>query len=160
MKHNTTELIFSALFGIFAAAAVLALLGAIATLLGGCASIHQSAATTQPVSNPFSNVNAVVYHSQKALEGINVLSFIAALAGVGLAVYGLITADSPLERIGLLVGTIAGVIALGTLLGIIALPFAPWVLLIGVVGGAGYGAYLLIHKYVSPKPAVLTTPKA
>jgi hypothetical protein len=46
-------------------------------------------------------------------------------------------------------------VALGTLAGIIALPFAPWVLLIGVAGGAGYGAYLLYEKHIVKKSAVV-----
>ena len=131
---------------------------AVMILMYGCAvTPAQHVATTQPVDHPFAAINAVIHHSQKVLEPINILAFIASLAGLALTVYGVFTADHPLERIGLLVATIAGVIALGTLAGIIALPFAPWVFMIGTGYGTGYGGYLIYKKYSVKK--ALTPPK-
>jgi hypothetical protein len=132
--------------------------GLVGEVLGGCAQTKAltpgQIAATQPASHVFNNINQALYHSQQALEVINIPAFLAGLVGVGLLVYGAITADSALEHIGILVSVIAGAVTLGTLAGIFALPFTPWVLLIGFLGGVGYGAYLLVHKYLSPKPTV------
>lgn len=134
-----------------------------------CAPTHQQSAgaiaTTQPASHPLNNINQVLYHSQKALEGINILAFIVCLGAIGVVFYGGITADKPIETLGLWVAAIAGSIALGTLVGELSLPFAPWIILALFVAGVGYASYLIYEKHVTSKPAAvektpLTNPPA
>lgn len=119
--------------------------------LYGCATVPPAAATN-PASHPFTNVNSIIRHTQTALEPINVVAFVAFLVALGLLIYGAATADKPIEHIGLIVAAIAGTVALGTLLGLVALPFVPWIALGLFLAGVGYCVYLLVHKYVTIKP--------
>jgi hypothetical protein len=127
-------------------------------------------AATRPAVHPITNVETLVSHAQKALFVVNVPAFIVALAALGLVIYGLISSDKALERIGFFMSAIAGVIAAGTLVGMLTLPFLPWVVLSIVVAGAGYSAYLIYNKFFVKKtltaaapvvqsPAVEPTPK-
>jgi hypothetical protein len=94
------------------------------------------------------------------LEPINILAFTVTLVGLGLLVYGLITVDHPLEHIGILVATIAGCVALGTLIGIVSLPFAPWIFLAIFLAGVGYAADRIYVKWFrKPAAAVATIPE-
>ena len=127
-------------------------------ILMGCAPVHQltpaQQSTTRPVTMPLTNINTVIAHTQKSLEGVNILSFIICLAGVGVLAYGIIGADKPLEHLGLVVAGIAGVISLGTLAGEIALPFAPWILLLAFVGGVGYVVFVVMKNFRKPAAPV------
>jgi len=112
-------------------------------------------AATRPAAHPITNVETVIAHTQTALTIINIPAFIAALAGLGLVVYGLFTSNNPLERIGLLIAAIAGAVAAGTLIGILTLPFLPWVIVGAATLGQAYGAYLLYRRLFVKKA---TTP--
>lgn len=135
-------------------------------VLVGCTHSHSltpaQIATTQPAFHPLENVNVIIHHTQTVLESLNILAFVATLAGLGLVVYGALTADKPLEHIGLLVAAVAGTTTAGILAGLVLLPFAPWIIGVIFVGGAGCGAYLLYEDLIEKKHTTIipVTPAA
>jgi hypothetical protein len=137
------------------------IIGMMLGILTGCASHHTltpaQIATTRPITHPLTNIQTVIAHTQKTLEPINIIAFLAALAGLGVVVLGVVEADKPLEHIGLVIAAIAGVVTVGTLAGIIILPFVPWLLLaVGVIGLAALGWWIYVRffrKTVVAKPA-------
>ncbi len=130
----------------------------------GCASHHTPTpaqiATTRPITHPITNIQTVIADTQKTLEPINIIAFLAALAGLGVVVLGVVEADKPLEHIGLIVAAVAGVVTVGTLAGIIILPFVPWLLLaVGVIGLAALCYWIYIRYFRKSVVLVATTPK-
>jgi hypothetical protein len=71
-------------------------------------------------------------------------------------IYGVITVDHPLEHIGMIVAAVAGAVTLGTLAGLIALPFAPWIFAFAFIAGVGYVVYVLYEKHLIKKPVAVT----
>ena len=79
MKH---PVIYYAVLGI-----LVFIIGMMLGILTGCASHHTltpaQIATTRPITYPLTNIQTVIAHTQKTLEPINIIAFLAALAGLG-----------------------------------------------------------------------------
>jgi hypothetical protein len=138
---------------------------AVAAFLAACATVKPltpaQMAATRPASHPITNIQTIIAHTQTSLGIVNGLAFLVALAATGIAVYAMVTADKPLESIGLLVASIAGTVAIGTLVGILVLPFTPWVLLaVSALGGAGLGYWGYVKLFAKKTPVPTTTSPA
>lgn len=117
----------------------------------GCAAVHP--ATTMPsitpVHDPVATVNQSLASIIKALIPIGILGWVVAGGGLGLFIYGLVSLDRPVEHIGLLVGSAGAGVGGLALVGIVALPFATYVIWGGIVlalVGAGYEIYVRFFK--------------
>lgn len=117
-------------------------LGALA--LYGCAS-PKPAPPPFSFLHPFRDTNETVQHLQGVLTFVNIASFTVFLASLGLL---FVSGLSWLTRI---IAPVAGAVAAGTLVGIIALPLAPWVIWAAVLGLVGYEVYRW-YKNQPPKP--------
>lgn len=129
-------------------------LSALALLLCACATTPVALAP-DALSRPLRNISASIDHLQHGLGVINILCIVALGVGLAAAVYGLITADRLVERIGIVAVVVAGGIGIVTLMGIVVLPFAPeitGIIVVCVLGAGGYVAYEYFKK-----PAAVTT---
>jgi hypothetical protein len=142
LKHAAFWTLFWCLF--FGALAVYIL------MMTGCA----AQTPLPPVdTSPLMQLKTTQAELHKALLTINIFAVVVTLAAGGLAVYGLITADTIIEKLALTVAAASGVVTIGTYIGLVSLPFAPWILLTGAIGGGAYGGYLLYKKIKKPVAA-------
>jgi uncharacterized protein YceK len=118
------------------------------TWLAGCAS---SPTPVNSTFHPLQSTAATVAQLHNTLSGWNVFALVVLGASMGLAVYGVVTADTLVERVALIVGAVAAGIVIITFVGIIALPFAPWVIGgVGVLGAAAVAYYVKTHYFNVP----------
>ena len=156
-KDDLDCLIEEIAMGVAALIGIALIIATVVTLLGGCAPTHLTPAeiaTTRPFAHPFTNIETFVEHGQQTLEFFDVVAFVAALAGLGIAVWGLLEAEKTIERLGFLIAIVSGVVTAGATTGVIVLPFSPWIVLVVFVGGVGYGGYVIYEKYVVEKAAL------
>ncbi len=138
---------------------------AAAAFLAACATMKPltpaQVAATRPVTHPITNIQTIIAHTQTSLGVVNVLAFLVALAALGFVVYAAMTADKIVENTGWLVAAIAGTVAVGTLAGILVLPFTPWILLgAGVLGVAGLGYWIYVKFFAKKTTAPAATAPA
>lgn len=107
-------------------------------LITGCAA--KQAPPPFSIWHPFRDTTETVKHLQSALTAINIFAFVIFLGSFGLLFV------SGLSWLTKIIAPVAGVVAAGTLAGVIALPFLPWAIGITLAGLAGYEGYRLYQK--------------
>lgn len=128
MSSKTKWELYFAVLAFFLSAFVL-------LVITGCAA---KTPPSEPFSiwHPFKGTTETVKHLQGVLTFVNIASFVIFLAS--LAAGWFVTGLSLISRI---VTPIAGTITAGTLAGIVALPFLPWIIGITLIGLGGYEGY-------------------
>lgn len=122
----------ASLFFVFHLIAICALV-ALFLFATGCAAKPEPPPFTW--THPFRNTTETVQHLQSALTAINIFAFVVFLGSFGLLFV------SGLSWLTKIIAPVAGIVAAGTLVGVIALPFIPWAIGITLVGLGGYEGY-------------------
>lgn len=122
-------------------------LTATALLFYGLLFFLTGCAVTPPADTHLPTVTQTQVQIHKSLLSLNILGIIGAAIGIGLGIYGLVSADSLEEKIGFVVGGVSTGLVFVTYAGLIVLPYAPWILLGTAVVAAGAGIYVAYRKY-------------
>lgn len=132
-----------------------------AWLMFGCAEHTQPLGPIVAPPDPVTAPGQSLAHSVSVLitlaTWVNVISWFALAVGIGATIYGVFSADRPVENLGIMVASSSAALAVESLTSIIVLPFSPWLILgLGVLALAGVG-YEVYVRFFKKTPAIVTS---
>jgi hypothetical protein len=119
----------------------------------GCAS---TTASPKPEAHPIAASEATINGLHAPLVSLNVLGLVGAAIGLGIGVYGALTADKLEERLGFIAAAIGTALMALSFTALILMPFALWILGIGAAIAVAAVSYVVYVKYFR---TVATSPK-